>query len=81
MFHIKYLATALECYVCANQSDNAGKCLNTIKTCEPDEDVCKTEIRWGMNCSEMGVDLIDILCRFRLDTLLGFRSSEAILHI
>ncbi|KAG5685044.1 hypothetical protein PVAND_014246 [Polypedilum vanderplanki] len=39
--------TALECYVCANQSDNAQKCLNTIKTCEPDEDVCKTEIRWG----------------------------------
>lgn len=44
---LKNLATALECYVCANQSDNAGKCLNTIKTCEPDEDVCKTEIRWG----------------------------------
>ena len=47
--HQKYLATALECYVCANQSDNAGKCLNTIKTCEPDEDVCRTEIRWGNN--------------------------------
>lgn len=40
-------ASALECYVCANQSDNTQKCLNTIKTCEPDEDVCKTEIRWG----------------------------------
>lgn len=41
------LASALECYVCGNQSDNTQKCLNTIKTCEPDEDVCKTEIRWG----------------------------------
>ncbi|CAO1380064.1 unnamed protein product [Diamesa tonsa] len=37
----------LECYVCTNQDDNSEKCLNTIKTCEPDEDVCKTEIRWG----------------------------------
>uniref|UniRef100_A0A1L8DP83 Putative conserved secreted protein n=1 Tax=Nyssomyia neivai TaxID=330878 RepID=A0A1L8DP83_9DIPT len=39
--------SALECYVCANQSANSEKCLKTIKTCEPGEDVCLTEIRWG----------------------------------
>lgn len=38
---------ALECYVCANQTENTEKCLNTIKTCEQGEDVCLTEIRWG----------------------------------
>lgn len=37
----------LECYVCSNQTGNVEKCLNTIKTCEPGEDVCGTEIRWG----------------------------------
>lgn len=41
------LASALECYVCSNQTDNAEKCLNTIKTCEQGEDVCLSEIRWG----------------------------------
>ncbi|XP_055300783.1 uncharacterized protein LOC129567681 [Sitodiplosis mosellana] len=39
--------TALECYVCSNQTENTEKCLNTIKTCEQGEDVCLTEIRWG----------------------------------
>ncbi|XP_013107908.1 uncharacterized protein LOC106087417 [Stomoxys calcitrans] len=39
--------TGLECYVCSNQTGNVEKCLNTIKTCEPGEDVCGTEIRWG----------------------------------
>lgn len=39
--------SALECYVCSNQSANAEKCLNTIKTCEQGEDVCLSEIRWG----------------------------------
>jgi len=38
---------ALECYVCSNQTDNTEKCLNTIKTCEPGEDVCLSEVRWG----------------------------------
>lgn len=47
LINLNLAASALECYVCANQSDNTQKCLNTIKTCEPDEDVCKTEIRWG----------------------------------
>ncbi|XP_037709032.1 uncharacterized protein LOC119546650 [Drosophila subpulchrella] len=37
----------LECYVCSNQTGNTEKCLNTIKTCEPFENVCGTEIRWG----------------------------------
>lgn len=41
------LGSALECYVCSNQTDNAEKCLNTIKTCEQGEDVCLSEIRWG----------------------------------
>ncbi|XP_063703514.1 uncharacterized protein LOC134833204 [Culicoides brevitarsis] len=39
--------SALECYVCSNQTDNTEKCLNTIKTCEYDEDVCLSEVRWG----------------------------------
>ncbi|XP_071451040.1 UPAR/Ly6 domain-containing protein cold [Hetaerina americana] len=38
---------AFECYVCANQSDNSEKCLKTIKTCEHDQDMCLTEVRWG----------------------------------
>lgn len=37
----------MECYVCSNQTDNTEKCLNTIKTCEPGEDVCLSEVRWG----------------------------------
>lgn len=46
-YFLKTLGNALECYVCSNQTDNTEKCLNTIKTCEPGEDVCLTEIRWG----------------------------------
>jgi lymphocyte antigen 6 complex protein len=38
---------AMECYVCENQDDNTGKCLKTIKTCNPDEDMCLSEIKWG----------------------------------
>lgn len=37
----------LECYVCDDQEDNEGKCVSTIKTCLPEEDVCLTEVRWG----------------------------------
>ncbi|XP_030024722.1 uncharacterized protein LOC115443455 [Manduca sexta] len=40
-------AFSLECYVCDNQEDNNGKCVNTINTCESNQDVCLTEIRWG----------------------------------
>ncbi|KAK9738802.1 hypothetical protein QE152_g9527 [Popillia japonica] len=37
----------LECYVCDNQEDNEGKCVTTISTCQPEEDVCLTEVKWG----------------------------------
>ncbi|GJQ69663.1 hypothetical protein Trydic_g18419 [Trypoxylus dichotomus] len=37
----------LECYVCNDQEDNEGKCVTTISTCQPEEDVCLTEIKWG----------------------------------
>lgn len=42
----------MECYVCENQDDNSGKCLKTIKTCEPDEDMCLSEIKWGSKLCE-----------------------------
>ncbi|CAH2267637.1 uncharacterized protein LOC120624516 [Pararge aegeria] len=38
---------SLECYVCENQEDNTEKCVKTIKTCEYNQDVCLTEIKWG----------------------------------
>ncbi|CAH0406580.1 unnamed protein product [Chilo suppressalis] len=38
---------SLECYVCENQEDNSEKCVKSIKTCEYNQDVCLTEIRWG----------------------------------
>ncbi|XP_072944384.1 UPAR/Ly6 domain-containing protein cold [Epargyreus clarus] len=37
----------LECYVCENQEDNNEKCVKTIKTCDYNQDVCLTEIKWG----------------------------------
>ncbi|KAJ8675653.1 hypothetical protein QAD02_011439 [Eretmocerus hayati] len=40
-------ANALECYVCKNQEGNVEKCLNTVKTCEFDQDTCLTEYSWG----------------------------------
>ncbi|XP_046737271.1 uncharacterized protein LOC124406013 [Diprion similis] len=40
-------SNALDCYVCQNQEGNIEKCLNTIKTCEQDQDVCFSEIKWG----------------------------------
>lgn len=46
---IDFLITvlSLECYVCENQEDNDEKCVKTIKTCEFNQDVCLTEIKWG----------------------------------
>ncbi|CAK1552165.1 unnamed protein product [Leptosia nina] len=38
---------SLECYVCENQEDNTEKCVKTIMTCEYNQDVCLTEIKWG----------------------------------
>ncbi|KAK6626072.1 hypothetical protein RUM43_006376 [Polyplax serrata] len=40
------IGSALECYVCKDQEDNKQKCLTTIKTCEPGEDACLTEVSW-----------------------------------
>lgn len=37
----------LECYVCHNQDDNKSKCAETVKTCDPDQEQCLTEVRWG----------------------------------
>lgn len=45
--YLIFAASALECYVCKNQEDNNEKCTKTIKTCEFNQDVCLTEIKWG----------------------------------
>ncbi|KAK9504394.1 hypothetical protein O3M35_010734 [Rhynocoris fuscipes] len=37
----------LQCYVCNNQDSNSGKCLNTVVQCNPEHDMCLTEIKWG----------------------------------
>lgn len=37
----------LECYVCQNQEDNKGKCSETVKICDLEEEQCLTEVRWG----------------------------------
>jgi len=39
--------TCLECYVCTRQEGNVEKCLSTVKTCQAEEDICQTELRWG----------------------------------
>ncbi|CAG9585618.1 unnamed protein product [Danaus chrysippus] len=39
--------SCLECYVCENQEDNSEKCVKSIKTCDFNQDVCLTEIKWG----------------------------------
>ena len=41
------LVLCLECYVCDNQDGNTDKCLNTIKTCEQEDDRCLSIIRWS----------------------------------
>ncbi|KAL3215291.1 hypothetical protein MRX96_006562 [Rhipicephalus microplus] len=38
---------ALECYVCTSQDKNNEKCTETIRTCDPSETRCLTEVRWG----------------------------------
>lgn len=38
---------ALECYVCTRQDKNNEKCTETIRTCDPSETRCLTEVRWG----------------------------------
>lgn len=38
---------SLECYICTNQDENNSKCTSTIQLCEPHQDRCMTEVRWG----------------------------------
>jgi lymphocyte antigen 6 complex protein len=42
-----HLSDALECYVCHRQEKNHEKCLDTIVTCEQEQDMCLSEIKWG----------------------------------
>lgn len=37
----------LECYVCKDQEHNREKCIRTVRTCEPEEDRCMSEVKWG----------------------------------
>lgn len=37
----------LECYVCQNQGDNKSKCVETVATCETNQEQCLAEVRWG----------------------------------
>lgn len=37
----------LECYVCRDQEDNKNKCVQTVKTCNLEQDQCLSEVRWG----------------------------------
>lgn len=41
------LTDQLECYVCQNQDDNKGKCAETVKICDLEQEQCLTEVRWG----------------------------------
>lgn len=41
------LTTQLECYVCVNQENNKNKCVETVKTCDLDQDQCLSEVRWS----------------------------------
>lgn len=51
IFSIYLTGYALECYVCDKQEKNHEKCLNTITTCEQEQDMCLSEIRWGCKYS------------------------------
>ncbi|XP_064474799.1 UPAR/Ly6 domain-containing protein cold-like [Ornithodoros turicata] len=37
----------LECYICERQDNNNEKCTATINTCDPGQERCLTEVRWG----------------------------------
>lgn len=41
------ICLGLECYVCDKQKGNDEKCMKTIKVCEPGDDMCLTDFRWG----------------------------------
>lgn len=74
-YFIYYIGESLECYVCTNQDQNHEKCLNTIKTCEPEEDMCLSEISWGckrLNKYSIPIILFDyILIYYLSSTILG----------
>lgn len=38
---------AHECYVCAEQDSNRGKCTETVEPCDFEYDHCLSEIRWS----------------------------------
>lgn len=40
-------SSQLECYVCLNQEDNKGKCAETVKICDLEQDQCLAQVRWG----------------------------------
>ena len=40
-------SSGLECYVCHDQEHNREKCIRTVRTCEPEEDRCMSEVKWG----------------------------------
>lgn len=42
---------ALECYICQIQENNQDKCVQTVKTCDLDQDQCLSEVRWGSSPS------------------------------
>ncbi|RWS20513.1 uncharacterized protein B4U80_08636, partial [Leptotrombidium deliense] len=41
------VGSTLECYVCNNQANNKDKCVETVKTCDGDDERCLSEVRWG----------------------------------
>ena len=47
LFVLSSMPPLKKCYVCDNQDGNTDKCLNTIKTCEQEDDRCLSIIRWS----------------------------------
>ena len=42
------VAYSLECYACENQDSNTDKCIKTSIQCEEHQDICFTEVKWGL---------------------------------
>ena len=38
----------LECYACENQDSNTDKCIKTSIQCEEHQDICFTNVQWGL---------------------------------
>ncbi|GLV32836.1 coiled [Carabus blaptoides fortunei] len=62
------ISHGLECYVCTNQEDNVEKCLNTIKTCEQDEDGQLNNITYpsGVLLKTNAKECVALTCLFAL---------------